>query len=96
MKGYLFSRVRLSAIPWTVPTRLLCAWNSPGKNAGVGGHSLLQGIFLTKGLNPGLLHCGLILYRLQQPRKPGSKETNFETGSTVGKIQLGLLVGVPV
>ena len=32
-------------------TRLLCPWNSPGKNAGVGCHSLLQGIFLTQGLN---------------------------------------------
>ena len=29
-------------------------WNSPGKNIGVGCHSLLQGIFLTQGLNPGL------------------------------------------
>ena len=24
------------------PVRLLCPWNSPGKNTGVGGHSLLQ------------------------------------------------------
>ena len=33
------------------PTRLLCPWNSPGKNTGVGFHSLLQGIFPTQGLN---------------------------------------------
>ena len=26
------------------PTRLLCPWNSPGKNTGVGSHSLLQGM----------------------------------------------------
>ena len=26
-------------------TRLLCPWNSPGKNTGVGFHFLLQGIF---------------------------------------------------
>ena len=45
-------------------TRLLCPWNSPGKKAGVGCHSLFQGIFLTKGLTPGLLHCGQILYCL--------------------------------
>ena len=38
------------------PTRLLCPWDSPGKNTGVGCHSLLQGIFLTQGLNPHLLH----------------------------------------
>ena len=29
--------------------------DSPGKNTGVGSHSLLQGIFLTQGSNPGLL-----------------------------------------
>ena len=39
------------------PTRLLCPWNSPGKNTGVGCHSLLQGIFPTQGLNLGFLHC---------------------------------------
>ena len=38
-------------------TRLCCPWNSPVKNTGVGCHSLLQGIFLTQGLNLGLLHC---------------------------------------
>ena len=39
------------------PIRLLCPWNSPGKNTGVGSHSLLQGIFLTQGLNLCLLYC---------------------------------------
>ena len=38
------------------PTRLLCPWNFLGKNMGVGCHFLLQGIFLTQGLNPSLLH----------------------------------------
>ena len=28
-----------------LPTRLLCPWDSPGKNTGVGCHVLLQGIF---------------------------------------------------
>ena len=28
------------------------------------GHALLQGIFLTQGSNPGLLHCSQILYHL--------------------------------
>ena len=46
------------------PTRLLCPWNSPGKSAGVGSHSLLQRIFPTQGSNPGLSHCRQILYRL--------------------------------
>ena len=39
-------------------------WNSPGKNTGVGSLSLLQGIFTTQGLNPGLLHFRQILYQL--------------------------------
>ena len=36
----------------------------PSKNTGVGCHSLLQGVFLTQGMNTGLLHCRQILYRL--------------------------------
>ena len=44
--------------------RLHYPWNSPGKNTGVVSHSLLQGIFLTQGLNPSLLHCRQILYHL--------------------------------
>ena len=44
--------------------RLLCPWDSPGKNTGVGSHSLLQRIFLTQGSNLGLLHYSQILYHL--------------------------------
>ena len=39
-------------------------WGERGKNTGVGCHSLLQEIFLTQGLNPGLPHCRQTLYRL--------------------------------
>ena len=46
------------------PARFLCPWNSPGKNTGVGCHSLLQGIFSTQGSNPDLTHCKQILYLL--------------------------------
>ena len=38
------------------PTRLLCPWDTPGKNTGVGCRSLLQGIFLTQGFNPRVLY----------------------------------------
>ena len=38
------------------PTRLLCPWDSPGKNTGMGCHALLQGIFLNQGSNPHLRH----------------------------------------
>ena len=38
------------------PARLLCSWDSPGKNTGGDCHALLQGIFPTQGLNLCLLH----------------------------------------
>ena len=53
-----FSWVQLIVTPRTA------ALDSPGKNAGVGCHARLQGIFLTQGSNPGLLHCRQILYHL--------------------------------
>ena len=46
-----------SAIPWTVACKAAMSMGFPGKNPGVGCHSLLQGFFPTKGLNLGLLHC---------------------------------------
>ena len=44
------------------PARLLCPWNFPSKNTRVDCHFLLQGIFLTQGLNLCLLHFWQILY----------------------------------
>ena len=46
------------------PTRLLSPWNFPGKNMGVGSHSLLQRILLTWISNHQTrsLHCRQILY----------------------------------
>ena len=44
------------------PARLLCPWDFPGKNTGVGCHFLLQGIFLDQGSHLCLLHCRQILY----------------------------------
>ena len=37
-------------------------WNFPDKSTGAGCHFLLQGIFLTQGSNPDLLHCRQRLY----------------------------------
>ena len=51
------------------PTRFLCPWDSPGKNTGVGCHSLLQGIFPAQGSNPGLLHCRQILHCLSHRKQ---------------------------
>ena len=38
------------------PCRLLCPWDSPGKNTEVGCHALIQGIFPPQGANLHLLH----------------------------------------
>ena len=66
----MLSRVRLFVIPWAVPPRLLCPWNSPGKNTGVGYHFLFQGIFPTQESDPHLLHWqvdSLLLSHLGSP-----------------------------
>ena len=42
-------------------TRVLCPWNFPDKNTGVGCHFLLQGISSTQGSDSHLLHCKQIL-----------------------------------
>ena len=53
-----------SVTPWTGPQ------NSPDQNTRVGSHSLLQRIFPTQGLNPGLPHCRRILYQLSHQGSP--------------------------
>ena len=50
--------------------RLLCPWDSPGKNTGVCCHFRLHGIFPTQELNPGFLHCRQILYQLSYEGSP--------------------------
>ena len=54
-------------------TRLLCLWHSPCKNTEVGSQSLLQGIFLTQGLNPRRLYFRQILYHLSHQGSPSSQ-----------------------
>ena len=57
--------------------RLIYPGDSPGKTTGVGFHALLQGIFPTQGLNPGLLHSRQILLPAELPGKPiGRREWN--------------------
>ena len=49
------------------------SWHFPGKNTGVGSHSLLQRIFLTQGSNPcllSLLHWQAGSLPLEPPGKP--------------------------
>ena len=52
------------------PHGLQSPWNSLGRNTRVDTLSLLQGIFQTQGLNPGLLHCRWILYQLSHKGSP--------------------------
>ena len=62
------------------PTRLHCPWDFSSKDTGVHCHFLLQGIFATKGLNPGVLSCRQILYQLSykgSPQKTSYININF-------------------
>ena len=67
-----FIRVWLFAAPWTIVCRLLCPWDSLGKDTGVGCHALLQGIFPTQGSNhvSCLLHWQAGSLPLVPPGRP--------------------------
>ena len=58
------SSILLSVTPWTVESM-----DSLGQNTGVGSLSLLQGIFPTQGLNPGLPHYRQIFFFYQLSHK---------------------------
>ena len=64
-KWKLLSPVWLFVTPWTIQS-----WNSPGQYTGLGRLFLLQRIFQTRGLNPGLPHCRQILYQLSHKGSP--------------------------
>ena len=66
------------------PHGLYSPWNSPCYNTVVGSLSLLQGIFPTRGLNPGLPHCRLD----SLPTEPQEQSKNTAVGS------LSLLEGI--
>ena len=51
------------------PARLLCPWNSPGKNTEAGCHFLLQGIFPTQGSNAHLLYWQVGFFTAEPPGK---------------------------
>ena len=57
-------RVRLFATPWAVAYQAPLSMDFPGNSPRMDCHSLLQGIFPTQRLNPGLPHCRQTLYRL--------------------------------
>ena len=65
-----FSHVQLFVTPWTIQSMEF-------SRNGVGSHSLLQGIFLTQGPNPGFLHCRWILYQLSYQGSPTSEVSHL-------------------
>ena len=78
-KWKALSRVWLFATPWTMKSM---EFSRP--NTGVGSLSLLHGIFLTQGSNPGHPHCRQILYQLSHTGKP----------KNIGVRSLSLLQGI--
>ena len=62
---------------WTITHPAPLSIDSPGKNTGVGCHFLLQGIFLTQGWNPSLLHSPALaggFFTTVPPEKPVNAE----------------------
>ena len=72
----------LSHVWFLVPHGLYSPWNSPGQNNGLSSRSLLQGIFPSQGLNPGLLHCRQILCHLSHQGSPHSSWGTINMGET--------------
>ena len=70
------------------PTRLLCPWDSPGKNTGVGCHFLIQEIFPTQGSNLHLLLGRQFIYHWATRKAPlliswwwGNWESHYQPSS---------------
>ena len=68
LKCSLHSRVPLFATLWAVAYRILCPWNSSGKNTQVA-IPFFRGSSWPR-LNPGLLHCRQILSCLSHQGSP--------------------------
>ena len=79
------SCVWLFATLWTIAHQAPLSMEHSHQNTGVGCHSLLQGIFRTQGLNPGLPHCSQILHCLSHQGSP----LLCESGSSLGSGERG-------
>ena len=86
---YIASVVSDSVTPWTIPTRLLCPRDSPGKSTGVGCRALLQGTSPTRGWS---LHLFRLLHRQAgslppvPPGKPFSQTLFSNLSSNIPKL----------
>ena len=90
------SGIQLSATLWTVACPTPLSMGSPGKNTGVGCHSLLQGIFPTQRSNSCLPDCRQIYHPSHQgsdlvPREKrdicakAGRERTLDQNHSVGK-----------
>ena len=76
-------------------------FSTPDQNTGVGSCCLLQGIFQTQGLNPGLPHCRQILYQLSHqgspelPRVPTYSVYCWDCWSTAGALGITSIASKP-
>ena len=81
------------------PARRLCPWDFPGRNAGVGCHFLLQGIFPTQGSNLSLFHllrCRWVLYHWAIWEAQCQDDWNSESDSLCTSLVLDVLIHLPV
>ena len=69
--------VWLFATQWTVACQAPLSMDFPGRNTGVGCHFLLQGIFLTQGLNLGLQHYRQTLHHLSRQGSPMIQDSDL-------------------
>ena len=68
------------------PTRLLCPWDSPGRNTGVGGHALLQGNLPDPGIGPTSLTSPKLAGRFSTTNEPTWGEVGSHQNSGKGAV----------
>ena len=92
-RNIILSEVKVAQLCLTLCNPMDSPWISPGQTIGVGSLSLLQEIFPTQGLNPGLLHCRQILYQLSHKGSPRILEwvaCSFSSGSSRPRNRTGV------
>ena len=92
LKQYMLSHLQFFTIPWTEPTRPLHPQDFPGKNTGVGCHSLLQGNLPNPGIEPTSLLSPALARGFFTTAPPGKLATN---NSLFLAFKVNLPLGLP-